>query len=81
MPVSVSEQKSSLINTPEHKAEERTILSPIKTQSKTGSNFQPLTLNVVKENKTKENKKLKDKIEKPQTSLSNPKDCFNLGHR
>ena len=81
MSVSVSEQKSSLINTPEHKAEERTILSPIKTQSKTGSNFQPLTLSVVKENITKENKKLKDKIEKPQTSLSNPKDSFTLGHR
>ena len=80
MSVSISEQKSSLINTPEDEAEERTILSPIKTQSKTGSNFQPLTLSVVKENKTKENKKLKDKIEKPQTSLSNPKDSFNLGH-
>ena len=81
MSVSVSEQKSSLINTPEHKAEERTILSTIKTQSKTGSNLQPLTLSVVKENITKENKKLKDKIEKPQTSLSNPKDSFTLGHR
>ena len=81
MSVSVSEQKSSLINTPEDKAEERTILSPIKTQSKTGSNFQPLTLSVVKENITKENKKLKDKIEKPQTSLSNPKDSFTLCHR
>ena len=47
MTISVSEQNPSLINTLEHKAEERTILSPIKNRSKTGPNFEPLTLCVV----------------------------------
>ena len=39
MSVSVSEQKSSLINTPEHKAEERTILSPIKLSQRQDLTF------------------------------------------
>ena len=74
MSVSVSEQKPSFINTPEH----TTILSPIKTLSKTGSNFQPLILSVVKRNKNKGNK-LKDKTEELQTNLS--EDSFSSKSR